>query len=204
MTKQTEAHLEARVAELELQLARMQAAVAPKPEPAPAAPPRHRPVIITHLTPVARPGTMPGDAEFAELQRIVLEKFPALELAGLAADEYHSQFQRAFRWLLVVDRLEQNRVASDHWLTFWLDKAKTYNSNSDIGVRPFLAACLAVGDVTIYSAFSNLPYDTSVGLRDCYRGGGDWAAGWKRVLAGQMLMPVAPPKMPGPVHISFR
>ena len=86
---------------------------------------------------------------------------------------------------------------------FWIDKARAYNSNAAIGVRPFLAACLAIGDVTIYSAFSNLPYDTSIGLRDCSRGNGDWAAGWKRVLQGQLLMPTAPPKMSGAVSVSF-
>ena len=197
------ASLEQRNAELEQRNVALERRLA-KLEPAPAAPHRHRPVVVTYPTPVARSETLPTDEEFEQLQQIVLTKFPALELAGLAPDEYHRQFQRAFRWLMIVERLEQNRVATDRWLTFWLDKARAYSGNADIGVRPFLAACIAIGDVTIYSNFSNLPFDCSIGLRDCVRGGGDWAAGWRRVLAGNLLMPVAPPKMGGPMRISFR
>ena len=86
----------------------------------------------------------------------------------------------------------------------WVDKARQYHRNADIGIKPFLCACIAVGDLTIYSDFSNLPFDCRLGLRDCYRGGGDWAASWKRVLSGQLLMPVAPPRRSSPAHISFR
>jgi hypothetical protein len=71
-------------------------------------------------------------------------------------------------------------------------------------MKPFLAAAIAVGDLTIYSDFSNLPFDCSLGIRDCYRGGGDWAAGWKRVLAGNLLIPVTLPKRSSVAHISFR
>ena len=105
---------------------------------------------------------------------------------------------------MVVDRLERDRVDTNKFLVFRTDKARAYNRNADIGVRPFLAAALAVGDVKIYSDFSNLPFDTSIFLCDCYRGGGDHSAGWRRVLQGQLLMPTAPPKTSGPVSISFR
>ena len=71
-------------------------------------------------------------------------------------------------------------------------------------MRPFLCAALAVGDCLIFSSFGNLPYDTSLGLRDFYGNRPDSAAGWKRVLAGDLLMPVAPPRQSSPVHISFR
>ena len=46
------------------------------------------------------------------------------------------------------------------------------------------------GDCLIFSNFSNLPFDTSVGLRDFYGSRADSAGGWKRVLAGELLMPV--------------
>ena len=70
-------------------------------------------------------------------------------------------------------------------------------------MKAFLCAALAVGDCLIFSNFSNLPFDTSVGLRDFYGSRADSAGGWKRVLAGELLMPVAPPRQSSPVHISF-
>jgi hypothetical protein len=200
------AELKAQVASLQATFAQLQAAT---PQPAAPKPPQResRPVTIVSLTPVASADALPDAEQFVELQRIVLEKFPRLAPngeRGQTPGEFHAQFQRAFRWLLVIDRLEHPRVANDRWLTFWVDKARAYNRNDDIGIKPFIAACLAVGDVTIYSDFSNLPFDCSIGLRDMYRGGGDHSGGWRRVLAGDLLMPVAPPKTGGPTRISFR
>ena len=208
MTKQSETqNYESRIAELEAQVAALQAAAAPKPV-APKPPQReNRPVTIVSLTPVASADAMPDAEQFVELQRIVLEKFPRLAPngeRGQTPDEFHAQFQRAFKWLMVTGRLERDRVDTSCFLVDWVDKAKRYNRNEDIGVKAFLCAALAVGDCTIYSNFGNLPFDTSLGLRDFYGSRADSAAGWKRVLAGEMLMPVAPPRQSSPVHISFR
>ena len=95
------------------------------PEPAPKPPQReNRPVSIVSLTPVASADAMPSDEQFFQLQQIVLAKFPALEQAGLAPDEYHLQFRRAFRWLMVTGRLERDRVDTSRFLVDWIDKAE--------------------------------------------------------------------------------
>jgi hypothetical protein len=198
------ANLEQRNAEFEQRNAALEqrlAALEPKPAPKPT---QHRPVTITHLLPVAAVDAMPNAEEFLQLQQIVLAKFPILAVPNLAPDEFDLQFQRAFAWLMVTGRLERDRVDTSRFLGDWIDKAKRHNRNEDIGVKAFLCAALAVGDCTIYSSFGNLPFDTSLGLRDFHGNRVDSAAGWKRVLAGEMLMPVAPPKTSGPVSISFR
>jgi len=77
---------------------------------------------------------------------------------------------------------------------------------SVIGIKPFLVACIAAGDVLIMGDFSNLPYDPSLGLRDIQCVGN--LAGWQRVLNGELLMTVAPypnKRVSGQAqHISFR
>ena len=191
--EQKNAALERRLAELE-----------PKPAQKPT---QHRPVTIVSVTPTASADALPDAEQFVELQRIVLEKFPRLAPngeRGQTPDEFHAQFQRAFRWLAIAGRLERDRVDTSRFLVDWVDKAKRYNRNEDIGVKAFLCAALAVGDCLIFSNFSNLPFDTSLGLRDFYGSRADSSAGWRRVLAGDLLMPVAPPRQSSPVHISFR
>ena len=71
-------------------------------------------------------------------------------------------------------------------------------------MKPFLAACIAIGDCLVYSRFNNLPFDTSLGLRDIFRGGGDWTASWRGVLAGGKLLVVAPPPLSRQASISLR
>lgn len=199
------ADLKEQVAALQATVARLQPAaplepVAPKPT-------QHRPVTIVSVTPTASADALPDAEQFVELQSIVLEKFQRLAPTGdrgQSPDEFHAQFQRAFKWLMVTGRLERDRVDTSRFLVDWVDKAKRYNRNEDIGLKAFLCAALAVGDCLIFSNFSNLPWDTNVGLRDFYGSRVDSAAGWRRVLAGNLLMPVAPPRQSSPVHISFR
>lgn len=200
-----------RIQELEAQIAELQRQVAeltPKPAPPKPKPYVERPVtIIQHAAPRPPDEALPSNEQFLKVQQIVLAKFQMLEPRGdrgLSADEFHVQFRRAFSWLLAIDRLERDRVDTGRFLADWIDKASQYHRNADIGVKPFLCAAIAIGDLTIYSDFSNLPFDCSLGLRDCYRGGGDWTAGWKRVLAGNLLMPVAPPRRSSPTRIIFR
>ncbi len=121
-------------------------------------------------------------------------------------DQFHHHFRAAFGWLLTVPRLEERRVASDKALVFWLDRATRYNDNQPIAAGPFCAAAIAVGDVYIYSDFSNLPFDCSLGLGDGYRSGSvDRAAGWKRILTGEFPpLLEAPRRVSGAQHISFR
>ncbi len=120
-------------------------------------------------------------------------------------DQFHQHFRAAFAWLLTTRRLEEKRVATDKALAYWLDRATRFNNNQPIAAAPFCASAIACGDIYIYSNFSNLPFDVSLGLGDGYRSGSvDRTAGWRRVLNGELLMPVAPPKRNNPAYISFR
>src|SRR5689334_14482567 len=117
--------------QLEEHLAQTEQAVQPAPAPKPT---QHRPVTIVSVTPTASADAMPDSDQFAELQRIALEKFPRLAPTGdrgQSPDEFHAQFQRAFKWLMVTGRLERDRVDTSRFLVDWIDKAKSYNRNAD-------------------------------------------------------------------------
>lgn len=184
------AALEARNAELEQQVAALQAAA---PKPAPAPPPVGRPVTIIHGASVRVPvEAMPDTEQLQHLQEIILRTYPILVPRGpeaLPVNQFALQFRKCFEWLLTARRHDglNTRYSVEHWINM----AARFHGEREFGYKPFLAAVVAVGDCA-YSTLDRLPYDLGVGLAEGPRGQSDLTAGWKRVLhEGGVLKPIA-------------
>lgn len=191
MTKQTDVQLEARVAELELQLAALRAAAAPK---APSPPVEPYTTVLHGVAPRPRVPVeaLPDDSQFMELQDAVLARYPVLVPQGLQAlpmDQFHKQFRKCFEWLLTARR--QNGLNNKYGVEYWIKQAASFHNEESFGLKPFLAAAVACGDIQ-YSTLDRLPYDLAVGLvygaREAVV---DLSAGWWGVLAGRFVDPTA-------------
>ncbi len=144
-------------------------------------------------TPHVPKEALPTDFEFKRLQDIALEWFPVLVPRGdraLSMDEFHAQFKLSFAWLLTAARREG--LAGKYDIAFWAGKAARFHRRDGLGIKPFLCAAVAVGDVP-FSTFNDLPYGLALGLVDADRNVDVSQArvAWQRVLAGKLLAPIA-------------
>lgn len=108
MARDTEiAELKQQIANMQVEIAELKAATPPKPAAPPPKPREHRMVTIVPSGPPQPPAEMlPSDQEFAKLQQIMLQKFPLLVPREQSMEQFTQQFVRAFRWLLIVGRME--------------------------------------------------------------------------------------------------
>jgi hypothetical protein len=189
--KQLNETLRTEVAALRARLDQVEAAL-PKPKPGPV---QHEPPrVVIHAGPMPRVPLdgMPDDQQLARLQEIVLQKYPVLIPQGpqaLPMDQFAQHFKLSFAWLLIADRREAPN--SKYAIGYWIDQAARFHKRLGLGPKPFVTACIAVGDLA-FSPIEDVRY-VSVGLvdgvfRDVDRV--DLTAGWRRVLDGKMLAPI--------------
>jgi hypothetical protein len=138
----------------------------------------------------------PDDAQYDELLRIVQQLYPALvpklgdSPRGDQEANYRKQFTGAMRYLFQARRSDIGKLATGYAASYWTDAAGEY-ARTGISLKAFCSAVVAVGDVN-YAKFDNFPYDLAFGLSLGARSErADPAAGWKRVLAGQLVAPTA-------------
>ena len=138
----------------------------------------------------------PSDEQYAALLAIVQERYPVLVPKfgdSPHADQeaaYKKQFAGAMRYLFQARRSDIGKLATNYAASYWADAAGEY-ARTGISLKAFCSAVVAVGDVN-YAKFDNFPYDLAFGLSLGARSErADPAAGWKRVLAGQLVAPTA-------------
>ncbi len=93
----------------------------------------------------------------------------------------------------IEERYKPAMIAAGQWIA-----EKPFNGHAgfklraDVGLKPFLAAVVAVGDCC-YSTLDRLPYDLAVGLTDAFRHVErvDLTSWWRRVLTGKLGTPIA-------------
>jgi hypothetical protein len=152
-------------------------------------------VRITY--PIERsPIAMPTEPELWRILRVVLSAYqlrrpdsdPRYEDEDMAG--FFREFCAAFEGISHFRRTEE--IDHKHTLSWWANEAMRRLGNTapqDINSGAFLAAVIGAGDVqfTLTDSHGNV---SAVGLA---RSGGRPAteAGWRRALAGQLLLPIA-------------
>jgi hypothetical protein len=140
----------------------------------------------------------PSDDEYDRLLAIVQERYPILvpkfdrsERAPSVEHQqkqFRQQFVAAFLWLQQARRSDNNKLSTSYAVSYWCDLAEQY-ARVSISPMAFCCAVVAIGDVS-HAPFSNYPYDLAFGLSLGSRAErADVAAGWKRMLARQMVEP---------------
>lgn len=141
---------------------------------------------------------MPTDAEFHQLQHVVLERYSVLKPREDLAEDA-ALFRAAFIRLPHCGR--RDKLDNQRGLGFWLDDCREWCRQhqinpSWIGGAPFTAAAAAHGDIRF--VMDNWPHDAAFALQ--FEGGGapakDW---WRRALAGALLEPTPSPYPKVPV-----
>lgn len=151
-------------------------------------------VSITY--PKAQPDiAMPTEPELWRILRVVLNTYqlrrpnlnPRYEEEDMAG--FFREFSAAFAGISLLRRIEE--IDHKHTLMWWANEAMRQLGNTapqDINSAAFLAATIGAGDIkfTLTDSYGNV---SAVGLA---RSGGRPAteAGWRRVLNGQLLLPV--------------
>lgn len=138
----------------------------------------------------------PSDEQYAALLAIVQERYPVLvpkfgdSPRGDQKANYQKQFTAAMRYLFQARRSDVGKLATGYAASYWTDEVERH-ARTGISLKAFCSAVVAVGDVN-YAKFDNFPYDLAFGLSLGARSErADPAAGWKRVLAGQLVAQTA-------------
>jgi hypothetical protein len=140
----------------------------------------------------------PSDQEIDRLLAIVQERYKALvpkydnrpSASSLEDQEknYKQQFAAALRYLFQARRADDGKLATGYAASYWTDAASQYTRMS-IGLLAFCSAAVACGDVS-YAKFDSYPYNLAFGLTLGSRSEHvDLSAGWRKVLAGQIIEP---------------
>jgi hypothetical protein len=156
---------DARISELEREVAALKAAVFPKPA-TPVRPYIERGVSIVH--PVPPPSNLPSAEEFDQLLAKVRERFPTFRRDPSSSDanevRYRRHFANAFRYVSqAYKRAEPNAGYSGD---FWVGEAGEFLSTigvaSEVSWGALVAAIIATGDIP-YTDPSQFPY-VNIGL----------------------------------------
>jgi hypothetical protein len=184
------AELEARLVQLETELASLRPA--PKQEPKPYIEEGTR--VTLHQPAFVQPDDFPTQSELDSLLRIVLSAYPRLEPVAGNADKFKADFRLSFLSLCHTrrrDEVDKQRTMSA-WRDYAQDTLAGLNVHAKLGLGAFTAAVIASGDVPYTNPFHELNHSMSAGL---IFGGGTsgraYAGAWKKVLeAGRVPPPV--------------
>jgi hypothetical protein len=174
-------------------------------EAKPAAPALPRapaePQGVRFITPIERPRIdLPNEAERARIITVVCNRYPTLlpsadsRWADSDRAEFSQNFARAFEWVSTQGRADE--VDRTRYVDFWINQAEEYSRlrgwSGNIGGALF-AAVIGAGDVKFLPG-NNQGDVWAIGLKTF--GGRPATDAWRRVLAGQLLPPVAGPLVP--------